>query len=64
MTFQPGQFKFDLRQSIKLVVYALLLVNFAWDEALWIIGFCAIEMNIDDWKKEIEEAETAAVRAT
>ena len=39
-------------------------VYFAWDEALWIVGFFAIEMNIDDWKKEIEEAETATVQAT
>lgn len=29
---------------------------FAWDEALWIIGFFAIEMNVDEWKKEIEGA--------
>lgn len=30
---------------------------FAWDEALWIVGFIAIEMNMDEWKKEIEEAD-------
>ena len=28
---------------------------FAWDESLWIIGFFAIEMNMSDWKKEIED---------
>ena len=28
---------------------------FAWDEALWIIGFISIEMNVSDWKKEIEQ---------
>jgi hypothetical protein len=33
---------------------------FAWDEALWIIGFFAIEMNVDDWKKEIENTEETA----
>lgn len=29
---------------------------FAWDEALWIIGFISIEMNVSDWRKEIEES--------
>ena len=28
---------------------------FAWDEALWIIGFISIEMNVSDWKREIEK---------
>ena len=28
---------------------------FAWDEALWIVGFISIEMNVSDWRKEIEE---------
>ena len=32
---------------------------FAWDEALWIIGFIAIEMNMDDWKKEIEHEQSS-----
>ncbi|MEH6589090.1 MAG: hypothetical protein V7746_02475 [Halioglobus sp.] len=31
---------------------------FAWDEALWIVGFFAIEMNVSEWKKEIEETQT------
>ena len=30
---------------------------FAWDEFLWIAGFAAIEMNVADWRKEIDEAE-------
>lgn len=30
---------------------------FAWDEALWIIGFIAIESNVSSWKKEIELAQ-------
>ncbi len=30
---------------------------YAWDEALWILGFTAIGMNLSDWKKEILEAE-------
>ena len=30
---------------------------YAWDEALWILGFFAIEMNISDWKKEIRSAD-------
>ena len=32
---------------------------FAWDEALWIIGFISIEMNVSDWKREIEEGSQA-----
>lgn len=32
---------------------------FVWDEALWILGFMAIGMNLSDWRKEIE-AEQAA----
>ncbi|MEP4486459.1 MAG: hypothetical protein ABJ013_12570 [Halioglobus sp.] len=32
---------------------------YAWDEALWILGFFAIEMNISDWKKEIRSAGAA-----
>jgi hypothetical protein len=30
---------------------------FAWDEFLWISGFFAIEMNVSDWRKEIDEAD-------
>ena len=26
---------------------------FAWDEALWILGFSAISMNLSDWRKEL-----------
>lgn len=33
---------------------------YAWDEALWILGFTAIGMNMSDWKKEITEAEASA----
>jgi hypothetical protein len=32
---------------------------FAWDEALWILGFMAIGMNLSDWQKEIAQAATA-----
>jgi hypothetical protein len=32
---------------------------YAWDEALWILGFFAIEMNISAWKTEITEKSTA-----
>jgi len=27
---------------------------FAWDEAVWIVGFISIEMNVSQWKDEIE----------
>ncbi len=29
---------------------------FAWDEALWILGFIAIDMNIEEWREALEEA--------
>ncbi len=32
-----------------------LILNF-WDEILWIGGFAAIEMNMSDWREEMEEA--------
>jgi hypothetical protein len=32
---------------------------FAWDESLWILGFFAIEMNVVEWRDEIDQAETA-----
>ena len=35
-----------------------LFLNF-WDETLWIGGFAAIEMNMSDWRGELEEAKTA-----
>lgn len=31
---------------------------YAWDEALWILGFVAIGMNLSEWKKEIEQEQT------
>jgi len=33
---------------------------FAWDEALWILGFMAIGMNLSEWRKEIEADEAAS----
>ena len=33
---------------------------FAWDEALWILGFVAIDRNIEAWREEIEEAPGAS----
>lgn len=56
--------------GIKLFLYLLLWgaaaywiyrghYMYAWDEALWILGFFAIEMNISDWKKEIRSADAA-----
>jgi len=35
---------------------------YAWDEALWIFGFFAIEMNISDWKEEIRSADAHNAR--
>ena len=31
---------------------------FAWDEALWILGFMAIGINLSDWRKEIAQSTT------
>jgi len=28
---------------------------FAWDEFVWIAGFMAIEMNVAEWREEINE---------
>lgn len=35
-----------------------LFLNF-WDETLWIGGFAVIEMNMSDWRGELEEAKAA-----
>ncbi len=32
---------------------------FAWDEFIWISGFFFIEMNVSDWRKEIDETDMA-----
>ena len=50
--------KFALYGSLWIIATFWLYLGhwyFAWDEALWIVGFFAIEMNVSDWKKEIEE---------
>jgi hypothetical protein len=50
-----------------VALYALLVCNamywawkghwvYAWDELLWIGGFVAIEMNLSEWRDEIDEA--------
>ncbi|MHA7817373.1 MAG: hypothetical protein ACX93N_12925 [Pseudohaliea sp.] len=33
---------------------------FAWDEALWILGFIAIDGNLEEWREEIEETPAGA----
>jgi hypothetical protein len=33
---------------------------FAWDEAVWIVGFFAIEMNVAKWKNDIEKSADAS----
>ena len=37
---------------------------FAWDEALWILGFMAIGMNLSDWRKEIAQSTITAAGET
>ena len=34
---------------------------YVWDELLWIGGFAAIEMNMSDWRDEIDEEQALAV---
>lgn len=57
---------FSLLKRIKFILYSILWIfciywiyrghfMFAWDEAMWIAGFFAIEMNLSDWRKEIRE---------
>ncbi len=52
-------------RSLNVVLYAALWFiaaywafrghwMFAWDEALWILGFMAIGMNLSEWREEIE----------
>ncbi len=61
-------------KSSKVVLYTSLWVmaawwlflghlHFTWDAALWIIGFIAIEANMNDWKNEIEAGEALAAEA-
>ena len=33
---------------------------YAWDQLLWIGGFAAIEMNLSEWRDEMEEAAVPA----
>ena len=60
-----------LMKSSKLVLYASLWamaawwaslghLHYAWDEALWIVGFFAIEANMNEWKNEIEAGESVS----
>ena len=61
-------FIFKVLKATKLSLYSLLWTAvaywiyrghymFAWDEFVWIAGFTAIEMNMVEWRKEINEAE-------
>jgi hypothetical protein len=55
-----------IANRLKAVCYAILVILaawwawlshwlYTWDEFLWIAGFAAIEMNINEWRGEIEE---------
>ena len=59
---------FKVLRTAKLCLYSLLWAAiaywiyrghymFAWDEFVWIAGFTALEMNMVEWRKEINEAE-------
>jgi hypothetical protein len=58
-------------KSSKIVLYAALWgfaawwlslghLHYAWDEALWILGFATIEGNMGEWKNEIERDQAGA----
>lgn len=58
-------------KALKILLYGLLWAAaaywiyrghfiYAWDEALWILGFMAIGMNLSEWQKEIEQEQAAA----
>jgi hypothetical protein len=38
-------------------------IHYAWDEALWILGFVTIEANMGEWKNEIEHEQANAAVA-
>lgn len=55
----------SILNNVKLLCYLVLIALavwwatlshwlYTWDEFLWIAGFAAIEMNISDWRDEIE----------
>lgn len=59
-----GGLKLRFAQGLKIVLYSLLWLTaaywgyrghwvFVWDEALWILGFMAIGMNLSEWRQEI-----------
>ena len=52
--------------TVKLSLYTVLILEgiywatlshwlYLWDELLWIGGFAAIEMNVSDWRDELNE---------
>ena len=56
-----------IQQAVKWTVYSLLIMIgiwwatlshwlYLWDELVWIGGFAAIEMNIREWREEIDAA--------
>ena len=57
-------------KGVKLILYALLIGIavywgtlshwlYLWDELLWIGGFAAIEMNVSEWRGEIQDIQAA-----
>ena len=62
---------FHTSNHIKIFSYASIMLMslywgftdhllYLWDELLWIGGFAAIEMNITDWRDEIENEHAEA----
>ncbi len=36
---------------------------YGWDQVLWILGFLAIEMNVKDWREELQEEDAESLPA-
>lgn len=58
-------------KGVKIFLYTLLIAIgvywatlshwlYLWDELLWIGGFAAIEMNVSEWRSEIQELQATA----
>jgi hypothetical protein len=69
-----GGIKLRFAQGFKVVLYSLLWLTaaywgyrghwvFVWDEALWILGFMAIGMNLSEWRQEIRAEAPAGAAA-
>ncbi len=61
----------EISNRVKIALYSTIMMLglywawldhllYLWDEFLWIGGFAAIEMNVADWREELQQEEEAA----